>query len=88
MGIDQTEEIQLLAALCRELATLGLDVGMSDAAPALSVRLSRTGPRLWVSVDIRDGCFSWQDDSRPRRHPFSDAAGTAKLIADDVRRVR
>lgn len=86
MSIDQTEEIRLLAALCRELATLGLDVGMSDAAPALSVRWSRTDPRLWVSV--RDGRFAWQTEgaSRPRHHPAADATGAAKLIAGDVRR--
>lgn len=88
MSIDQTEEIRLLAALCRELATRGLDVGMSDAAPALSVRWSRTDPRLWVTVSVPDGCFAWQTEraSRPRHHPSADAAGAAKLIAGDVRR--
>jgi hypothetical protein len=88
MSIDHTEEIRLLAALCRELATQGLDVGMSDAAPALSVRWSRTDPRLWVTVSVRDGCFAWpaEDASRPRHHPATDAPGAAKLIAGDVPR--
>jgi hypothetical protein len=85
MSIEQTQEVRLLAALCRELARLGLDVGMSDAKPALSVRLSRTDPRLWVLVDVRDGFFEWCRGG-DRRHAVTDTAGAAKLIADDVRR--
>lgn len=81
MNIEQTEEVRLLAVLCRELANLGLDVGMSDAKPALAVRMSRYDPRLWVSVDMADGCFTW---SR-RRHAVIDPAGAAALIAADMR---
>jgi hypothetical protein len=80
MSIEQTAEVRLLAGLCRELARRGLDVGMSDAKPALSVRRNRTEPRLWVSVDVRDGFFEWCR----RRHPVTDPAGAAKLIAADV----
>lgn len=86
MSIDQTEEIRLLTSLCRELATLGMDVGMSDAAPALSVRWGRRDPRLWVSVSVRDECFRWQASRLDRRHPAADAPGAAKLIAEDLRR--
>jgi hypothetical protein len=83
MSIKQTEEVRLLATLCRELASLGLDVGMSDAKPALSVRLSRANPRLWVAIDVADGFFEWR---RPdvRCHPVTDPAGAAKLTAGDV----
>ena len=80
MSIEQTAEVRLLAALCRELARQGFDVGMSDAKPALSVRLNPTEPRLWISVDVRDGFFEWCR----RRHAVTDLAGAAKLIAADV----
>jgi hypothetical protein len=83
MTIEQTAGLRLLATLCRELATLGLDVGMSDAKPALSVRLGRADPRLWVSVDLAGGCYVWQGAGR-RRHPVTDPAGAAKLIAGDA----
>jgi hypothetical protein len=85
MSIEQTEQLHLLAGLCRELARLGLDVGMSDAKPALSVRLGRGDPRLWVSVNVRDGFFEWR---RPGggRHAVADSAGAAQVIAVDVRR--
>jgi hypothetical protein len=58
---------------------------MSDAAPALSVRLGGTDPRLWVTVDVGDGCYAWRGDA-PRRHPAHDPAGAAELIAADLRR--
>ena len=83
MNIEQTAELRLLATLCRELATLGLDVGMSDAKPALSVRLSRANPRLWVAVDVAGGSYVWHGAGR-RRHPLTDPAGAAKLIANDA----
>jgi hypothetical protein len=83
MSIQQTEGVRLLAVLCRELAQLGLDVGMSDAKPALSVRRRRTERRLWISIDVDDGFFEWCDGRR--RHAVSDPAGAAKLIAVDVR---
>jgi hypothetical protein len=82
MSIQQTEGVRLLAALCKELAQLGLDVGMSDAKPALAVRRCRTELRLWISVDVDDGFFEWRDGRR--RHAVSDPSGAAKLIAVDV----
>jgi hypothetical protein len=79
--------MRLLAALCRELALLGLDVGMSDAKPAVSVRLRRPDPRLWVSVDVRDGSFEWcRFDGG--RHAVDDPAGAARRIASAVRAAR
>jgi hypothetical protein len=82
IGMEHGDQVRLLAALCRELAILGLDVGMSDARPAVSVRRSRGDPRLWISVDIQDGCFSWREG----HHAVDDAAGAAGRIATDVRR--
>lgn len=81
--IEQTEGVRLLAALCRELAGHGLDLGMSDAKPALWVRLGRRDPRLWVLVDVGAGRFEWGHGSR---HPAADPAGTADRIAREIRR--
>jgi hypothetical protein len=83
MSIEHTTELRLLATLCRELASLGLDVGMSDAKPALSVRQGRANPRLWISVDVADGFYVWHGAGR-RSHPVTDPAGAAKLIASDT----
>jgi hypothetical protein len=83
MSIEQTEEVRLLATLCKELVEQGLDVGMSDAKPALSVRHRQAAPRLWITVDVDTGFFEW---SRGRRHAVTDPAGTAARIALDVRR--
>lgn len=83
MSIEQTEEVRLLAALCRELAKHGFDVGMSDAKPALFVRHRRAAPRLWILVDACAGFFEW---GCGRRHAVTDPAGTAAQIASDVRR--
>lgn len=82
MTIAQTEELRLLATLCRELAREGLDVGMSDAKPALSVRLRPAEPRLWVLVDAAAGHYEWGDGDR---HPVTDPAGTAERIAEHAR---
>jgi hypothetical protein len=83
MSIEQIEEVRLLAALCRELAKRGLDVGMSDAKPALSVRQRHAAPRLWILVDAYAGFFEW---GCGRRHAVTDPAGTAAEIALDVQR--
>ncbi|WP_285577398.1 hypothetical protein [Actinoallomurus iriomotensis] len=58
---------------------------MSDAKPAVSVRRSRRNPRLWISIDVRDGSFAWcrRDGGR---HAVDDPAGAARRIATDVRR--
>jgi hypothetical protein len=84
MSIEQTTALRRLAALWRKTAALGLDVGMSDAKPALSVRLSRANPRLWVSVDVAGDCYVWRRAGE-RRHPVADPAGAATLIANDTR---
>jgi hypothetical protein len=81
MSIEQTEEVRLLATLCRELAKQGLDVGMSDAKPALSVRLCHAAPRLWILVDACAGVFEW---GCGRRHAVTDPAGTAERIAVEL----
>jgi hypothetical protein len=84
MSINQNEEVRLLAALCRELAKSGLIVGMSDAKPAVSVRLGGEDPRLWVSVDMTGEFFEWCRGV-DERHAVADPEGAAQVIADRVR---
>lgn len=84
MSIDQNEKIRLLAVLCRELAKLGLNVGMSDAKPALSVRLGRLNRRLWISVNATGESFEWCRGAR-HRHAVADPVGAAQQIAAHVR---
>lgn len=85
MTIEQTDKVRLLATLCRELAARGLDVGMSDAKPALSVRPGRTESRLWVGVDLEHGAYEWGDG---RRHTADDPAGAAERISSEMRGIR
>jgi hypothetical protein len=80
-GAMVIDEVRFLAALCRELAQRGLDVGMSDAKPALSVRPSRGNALVWISVDRRGGVFEW---CRTRRHSLADPAGAADVIAAEI----
>jgi hypothetical protein len=81
--IDQNEKLRVLAALCRELAELGLNVGMSDAKPAISARFGRLAPRLWISVNPTGEFFEWCRDTRDR-HAVADPKGAARQIADHV----
>jgi hypothetical protein len=70
-----------LVELCRELATLGLNVGLSDARPAVSVRTSLTSPKLWVSVSASGGSFVWRRDDDDH-HASDDPPGAAAHIAE------
>lgn len=76
------QKIARLAELCRELANRGIRVEMSDARPAVSVRLSLTTSR--VSVEVVDGAFVWRCDGYDR-HTAEDVAGAADRIADYLR---
>jgi hypothetical protein len=81
MSISHKEELRLLSVLCRELVGLGLHVGMSDAKPALSVRLGRLEPWFWISVSATGEFFEWCRDT----HTAADPAGAAHRIADRIR---
>lgn len=70
-------ELELITALCRELAKLGLNVAMSDARPAAVIH---GHARLSVTVDDVAECFVWSDSRGRYRHPAADPAGAARLI--------
>jgi hypothetical protein len=81
VGIDTNDrELALVADLCRELVKLGLQVGLSDARPAVIVR-SHPHP-LWVTVDDSGRFFEWTDV--PIQHPVTDLPGAAALIHSHV----
>ncbi|MEV5708292.1 hypothetical protein [Actinoallomurus sp. NPDC052274] len=74
-----SRELSRLVDLCRELAKLGVHVGVSDARPALSVRGDLTDRKVWVEIDA--GSFVWRRDDLAR-HPVDDAAGAAACLAN------
>jgi hypothetical protein len=67
----------LIAALCRESAKLGLNVGMSDARPAAVIR-TVTRPSTWITVGVAGEFFEWQGAAI--RHSKTDPVGAAALI--------
>ncbi|GAA0345932.1 hypothetical protein NE235_29045 [Actinoallomurus spadix] len=75
---SHADKVDRLTALCRELIKRGVRVEMSDARPALAVRLSLTTPRL--SVQMVDGAFVWRRDDLDR-HAADDVVGAAHRIA-------
>ncbi|MEV5705524.1 hypothetical protein [Actinoallomurus sp. NPDC052274] len=79
---SHAQKVDRLAELCRELVKSGVRVEMSDARPALSVRLSLTAPRL--SIEMIDGAFVWRREDKDR-HAADDAAGAAHRIAAYLR---
>lgn len=80
-GSGRSRDLERLTELCRELATFGVQVGLSDARPALSVRRDLTHRRVWVEVDAARGVFVWRRDDL-MRHPADDPAGAAARLAE------
>lgn len=74
-------ELDALVELARELARHGVNFGMSDARPALSVRSSLTHPKVWVQVDASHGSFVWRRDDH-ERHAINDPAGAAVRLVE------
>lgn len=77
-AIQRDPELVLLTDLCRQLAALGVGVGLSDARPALTVHGCPTP--LWVTVSTSEGTFEWADAMH--RHSVTDAAGAASRICE------
>ena len=78
-------ELILISELCRELAKFGLNVGLSDARPAVVIRTG-VEPPLWITVDVSGELFEWQETEH--RHPVTDISGTAALITEYVKAQR
>ncbi|GAA4510805.1 hypothetical protein GCM10023191_073960 [Actinoallomurus oryzae] len=83
MNIDAHDrELRLITGLCRELAKLGLNVGMSDARPAVLVR-KQGEPVLMITMDGSGGFFEWSEGEN--RHPAIDMAGAAAAVSEHVK---
>jgi hypothetical protein len=78
-------ELGLIIGLCRELTSLGLSVGLSDARPAAVVRTSQNPP-LWIIVDESAEFFEWADAEY--RHPVDDPPGAAAVISEHAKAQR
>lgn len=77
--LNRERELQALMELARELARLGMNVGMSDARPAVSVRDNLVRPRPWVQVDASRRSFVWRRDEH-EHHTIEDPAGAAARL--------
>lgn len=84
-AIRRDPELVRLTELCREMATLGLGVGLSDAGPKAIVRTNLTRP-LYITVDASSEFFEWCEAEE--RHPAADPAGAAARIAGYLKTVR
>ena len=80
--IGRTRELGALVELYRELVKVGVvNVTLSDARPAVSVRMPQTSPAVRIEVDPADGMFVWRRDDR-ERHPLDDPEGAAGRLAE------
>ncbi|MCO5997533.1 hypothetical protein [Actinoallomurus rhizosphaericola] len=75
--MDSEQKIRALIDLCQALAGSGLHVGLSDARPAMSVRASLTGDRIWIGIE--DDAFVWRRSEKVR-YAVGDPAGAAAEI--------
>ena len=80
--LSRDAELGALTVLCRELAKLGLNLGLSDARPAVVIR-TKGMPPLWVTVDASGEFFEWCE--REKRHAVADPAGAASVLAEYVK---
>jgi hypothetical protein len=81
-ALDHDHELELIIDLCRPLAKIGLNVGMSDARPAAVIR-TRDEPSLWITVDPSGEFFEWHEAQH--RHPVTDPGGAAALVSEQVK---
>lgn len=82
-GHHRSRDLDRLTELCRELAKLGVQVGLSDARPAVSVRGDLADRKVWIEVDA--GSFVWRRDDL-EQHTVDDPAGAAARLADHVKK--
>jgi hypothetical protein len=75
------DELAMIAALCRESAKLGMNVGMSDARPATVIRIPTRPPR-WITIGVSGRFFEWRGTGN--RHPVEDPAGAAARILEQI----
>jgi hypothetical protein len=82
-GMNRDPELILLTQLCRQLAELGLSVGLVDARPAAMIRAPGKNPPLWITVDDSAEFFEWSGTEH--QHPATDLPGAAAAISEHVK---
>lgn len=82
-SVCRNPELILISELCRELAKLGLNVGLSDARPAVAVRTSQAAP-MWISLNDAGEFFEWSEGKN--QYPATDPVGAAAVISEHVKR--
>ncbi|WP_433180641.1 hypothetical protein [Actinoallomurus sp. CA-150999] len=80
-GFTREQELETLVELCRHLVRLGVNAGLSDARPAVSLRSDLSHRKIWVEVDTSRGSFVWRRDDH-ERHAVDDPAGAAARLAE------
>jgi hypothetical protein len=80
--LSRDAELGALTVLCRELAKLGLNLGLSDARPAVVIRMKGIPP-LWITVDTSGEFFEWCEAEK--RHAIADPPGAASQLAEYVK---
>lgn len=80
-ALSQDPKLTLIVRLCRELAKLGVNVGLSDARPAAVIRPRVRGP-LWVTVDESHQFYEWLEADK--RYPASSPTHAATSIAKAI----
>ena len=83
MSWDVGPELRALAALCKELHSVGVACEMRDSLPGLAVRTSVPGVYMYVFVSTTGNRYVWH--TSVRQHPVSDAPGAAREIAAFMR---
>ncbi|MFC4588772.1 hypothetical protein ACFO8L_21970 [Sphaerisporangium corydalis] len=82
MTREVPDEGTKLLRLHEHLTGLGVDAELRAAMPALLVHRPDVGLPLWVFVGYGGAYYSWQ--SAEKRHPVTDAAGAAMVLADYI----
>jgi hypothetical protein len=75
---DVGPELRALAALCKELHSVGVQSELRDSLPGLAVRTSTPGVYMWVFVSTTGQWFVWH--TTVMQHSVNDAAGAAQQI--------
>ncbi|GGO80238.1 hypothetical protein [Nonomuraea cavernae] len=78
------DEGDMLVRLRDQLTNLGVNAELRDNNTALMVHKLEPGMPVWVFVGFGGAYYSWQNAEQ--RHPASDPAGAAKLLAEYIAR--
>jgi hypothetical protein len=81
---SDNRNLDILVEVCRELIKIGVNVGLSDARPALFVRGGLASKKVWIEIDRSGESFVWRWDDQAH-HSTGDPAGAAAKIAEYIK---